>query len=306
MTCFNQAAWIEQALDSVVAQTEQSVQLIVTDDWSTDTSRTTIEQWLRCHPDIDAELVYSDRNIGLAAILNRAVPLIRGRYLVILNADDWFVPERLEVQARTLDTADPAVGVVYSDIRVVDEAGAPTGEYHPHPGWPRPEGNVLLNIITQPTMSSPMIMFRRTVLDKIGEWDEALVQDDYDFMLRVAAAGVEFAYLPHVVLNYRWHGSNLTSSRHAIIVEGRVASLRKLLGRDPDTDRLVHRRLQELVHELHVIGYDRQVTRRHLFFLLRQAPTPQTARELTENLLRLSPGTLSPTRHRLLSPLGKR
>src|SRR5688500_13631139 len=102
VTCFNQEQWIAQALDSVAAQTERDLQLIVTDDGSSDGSRARIDQWLAGH-DVRGELVASDRNVGLPAMLNRAMGRFRGRYVVVLNGDDWMEPGRVESQAAALD-----------------------------------------------------------------------------------------------------------------------------------------------------------------------------------------------------------
>lgn len=297
VTCFNQVHWIEQALDSVAAQTEQDLQLIVTDDGSKDGSRDTIEQWLARH-DLRGELVASADNVGLPAMLNRAMRRFRGRYVVVLNGDDWMEPDRVASQAAALDRAGESVGLVYSDIRVVDPAGTPTGDILPHPSIERPEGQVLLRMISAPMLGMGYVMFRRSVLDTIGGWDESLVADDYDFFLRIAAAGYQFIYLPGVVANCRRHGGSLTGTRGAALAEGRILALRKLLGRDSETDRAIVSRVQGIILALHADGCDRRMVRRHLWLVMRRQPSVGIARALVENRLRLRPGTLSAARRR--------
>src|SRR5581483_5532121 len=230
VTCFNQEQWIEQALDSVAAQTEPDLQLIVTDDGSRDGSRARIDHWVANH-DLPAEVVASERNVGLPAMLNRAMRRFRGRYVVVLNGDDWMEPDRVASQAAALDHAPETVGLVYSDLRVVDAGGAATGEVLPRPTVERRQGNVLLHIISEPMIGMPSVMFRRSVLDTIGSWDESLVADDYDFLLRVAASSFEFLYLPRVTANYRSYGDSMTGSRGPVLAEGRILALYKLLGR---------------------------------------------------------------------------
>ena len=111
VTTYNQEQWIEQALDSVAAQTEQRLQLIVTDDGSHDGSCERISNWIERN-DCGGVLVASERNVGLPAVLNLALPLFEGEYVVVLNGDDWMDPERIERQAEFLDQADDAVGLV--------------------------------------------------------------------------------------------------------------------------------------------------------------------------------------------------
>src|SRR5581483_3394013 len=205
VTCFNQEQWIEQALDSVAAQTEPDLQLIVTDDGSRDGSRARIDHWVANH-DLPAEVVASERNVGLPAMLNRAMRRFRGRYVVVLNGDDSMEPDRVASQAAALDHARETVGVVYSDLRVVDVGGVATGEILPPPAIEQPEGHLLLRLISAPTFGMGVVMFRRRILETIGPWDESLVADDYDFLLRVAAADFEFMYLPGVVMSARRYG----------------------------------------------------------------------------------------------------
>lgn len=297
VTSYNQADLIGQALDSVAAQTERDLQLIVTDDGSTDGSRAAIEAWL-ARNDFQGTLVAVDQNVGLPAMLNRALPLIQGDLVVVLNGDDWMEPDRLSVQAAALDDAPEEVGLVYSDLREVDADGFPTGDIFPPLTVERREGDVLLHIIQQPMIGMGSVMWRRAVLDQIGRWDESLVADDFDFLLRVAAAGYEFRYVPAIILNYRHVATSLTSARGAELAEGRIVALQKLVGRDGEIDSAILRRVEGLAVALHGMGHDRRATRRHLAFVVRHAPTRASVRALTENLVRAPPGTLSPSRAR--------
>jgi len=121
------------------------------------------------------------------------------------------------------------------------------------------------------------------------------VADDYDFLLRVAAANFEFMYLPGVVMSARRYGGSMTGSRGAVLAEGRILALNKLLGRDAVTDRAVLTRVRELAVALHYLGYRPDATRNHLWFVMRRQPSRRVARALVENSLRLRPGALTGT-----------
>lgn len=295
VTSYNQAHLVEQALDSVAEQTEKDVQLLVTDDGSTDASVEKIESWLARRGQ-GGTLVASRRNVGLPAMLNRALPMIAGEYVVVLNGDDWMERDRLAVQAAALDASPPRVGLVYSDLRVVDAAGRPTGEVFPPPSVERSEGDVLLRIIESPMVGMPSVMFRRSVLDRVGPWDESLVADDFDFLLRVAAAGYEFRYVPAVIANYREGEGTLTAARSADLAEGRIHALKKHLGRRSETDSAINERIEGLAVALHGLNHSRAATRRHLLFALRRRRSRRVARALAENLLGLRAGSLAAVR----------
>ncbi len=297
VTSYNQEQWIEQALDSVAAQTEQRLQLIVTDDGSRDGSCERISNWIE-RSDCGGVLVASERNVGLPAVLNLALPLFEGEYVVVLNGDDWMDPERIERQAEFLDRAGADVGVAYCDLRVVDADGTATGETFPPPDVERREGNVLHHLIAHPLIGMPSVMVRREVFDVIGRWDESLVADDFDFLLRVAAAGFEFVYLAESLVNYRQYGSSLTGGRSAELVDSRFLALRKLMGTSHEVDRLILRRMEGLVVALHGAGYDRRRTGAHMRYVLRRAPSRRLARAWAESRLGLRPGYLAGRRTR--------
>ena len=293
VTFFNQEMWVDQALDSVATQTVGDVQLVITDDGSTDGTRTRIRAWLDAHG-LEADLVFPDHNLGLPAILNRALPLIRGRFVAVLNGDDWMERTRTADQVAALEAAPAAVGLVYSDLRVVDIDGVPTGEVFPPRSVPRDEGDVFVRLVSAPMIGMPCVMVRREVLEAIGPWDETLLADDFDFLLRVAAAGFHFRYLPVIILNYRQYGSSMTGADGGRLAEARFRSLRKFLGRAPDADAAILTRMLGMVISLHGSGYDRRTTRRHLWFVMRRKPSLRLSRALAENVLHVRPGRLSP------------
>lgn len=294
VTFFNQERWVDQALDSVGAQTERDIQLLITDDGSTDGTVARIRSWL-CRTEFPGELIGSAHNVGLPAMLNKALCRITGRYVVILNGDDWMVNTRLAEQGAVLDAAGPRVGLVYSDLRVVDVAGRSTGETLPSPVGPHPQGDVFLDLIQRPLVGIGAAMFRREVLDVVGQWDETLAADDFDFLIRVAAAGYEFRYHPVVVLNYRRHGASLTGADSAVLAEHRLRALTKFLGRDRTVDGAIWRRTSQIALALHATGYDGPTTRRHLRRVLRRFPSRRVVRALLESHLRIPPGRLSPS-----------
>lgn len=294
VTFFNQAQWVDQALDSVAAQTEPNFQLVIADDGSTDGTRERIQAWRDRHGELGAT-VLPEQNGGLPALLNLAVPLLRGRFVMVLNGDDWLDPRRVEHQADALEQMPDTIGLVYSDLRVVDFDGVPTGEIFPPADLGRPAGNLLLRLVSGPVFGMPCVMFRRSILDIIGPWDETLVADDFDFLLRAAAAGLEFAYAPFTDTNYRQYGSSLTGSRNAVLADGRITALMKIRGRDRITDRAIDRRVGELAIALHSNGYDPRTTRHRLRLAVRHSPDRRVVRSTMESHLRIKPGRLSPS-----------
>lgn len=294
VTCYQQAHLITAALDSVVRQTEQNLQLIVTDDGSTDASVEVIRAWLAIHSQrfrFGTVLLVSETNRGLPAALNCARPLICGKYFVVLNGDDWMDDTRLATQAGALDATDERVGLSYCDMRVA------SGDGNILPSQPpathgRCEGDVMRRVAGSTFIGMGAVMAKTEVLATAGDWDESLAADDFDFLMRVAAH-YHYAYLPLTLQNYRMVPTSLTNSRGADLAESRIRSLTKFLGHSSELDDIILRRIEDQIVHLHGAGYRPTLTRRHLRMQFRRRPTRRLARVALENYLRLPPRSLA-------------
>ncbi len=283
VTFHNQAEFVFGALDSVAAQSERNIQLIITNDGSTDDTADRINEWCALNRP-DTVIVESDSNVGLPAVLNLAVPQIRGEFLVIHNGDDELYPDRIRSQLRVL-LDNPEVGVVYSDMVYHDPSGRPTGERRPPAHGPKHEGDILHHFISDSFMpGGPALMVRTSLLARVGPWREDLMADDFDFILRLSEVA-RFKYLPIDAVLYRSLPDSLTS-HVAELADGRAKALLARRGGDPETDRLIDRRVSTMSSVLHERDFDRRQTRRLLWMSLRRTRRPKCAKQLVQNYAR--------------------
>src|SRR5690554_5871689 len=96
MPCFNARQFISRSIESVLAQTFESWELIVVDDCSTDGSAAYIADKFICDPRIRIESL--KKNSGAAVARNRAIQRARGRYIAFLDSDDEWAPNKLDIQ----------------------------------------------------------------------------------------------------------------------------------------------------------------------------------------------------------------
>lgn len=109
MVVFNGGPYLREAIDSVLAQSYEPVELIVVDDGSDDGSGQVAQSYL---PRL--RYVFQDR-AGIGAARNRAVELATGEYLTFLDADDRFVPDALARQVDVLQS-DPELDMVFAHV----------------------------------------------------------------------------------------------------------------------------------------------------------------------------------------------
>jgi glycosyltransferase involved in cell wall biosynthesis len=244
---YNCARWLGQAIDSVLGQTLRDLELLVIDDGSTDATG----EVARAYGD---RLRYArQENRGPAAARNHGMRLARGELIAFLDADDLWLPAKLERQAALLDR-DPRVGVVYCDGLFIDPDGRPIENYVRQ--TPLHRGRVAIELFCDHFLMTPAVVFRRVLLETAGAFDESLrVGEDYDFFLRLAAAAVT-----DVVEEKLWARRVVPDSlsRRDYVLDARtdLATLRRFIRRHPEI-RAAHReRVRRRLADYHfAFGY---------------------------------------------------
>jgi glycosyltransferase involved in cell wall biosynthesis len=189
---------LREAVESVFSQTYDRWELVIVDDGSTDGTRAYLET-LR---DPRVQVILRERCGNAAALRNAGIRAARGAFIAFLDSDDRWVPGKL---ARSVAEADahPESGWVYTAFSYIDEAGSqrsPAAPAAAHRGW-------ILEPLLQGTakVQTSTVMVRRSVLDAVGTFDEALVRcQDYDLWLRLATHS-EAASVNAPLVGFRQH-----------------------------------------------------------------------------------------------------
>jgi glycosyltransferase involved in cell wall biosynthesis len=204
---YNAARYLSQAIDSVLAQTYQDLEILVIDDGSTDDTPAVMAPY-------GAPVRYvRQANGGVSAARNHGIQLGRGRYVAFLDADDTWQAQKLAVQLLALGQQTRAA-VCYSAFTVVDEHLQPLTIRRSHRRASALEdlllrGNVVGSICT--------VIAERSLFAQVGGFDPQLSQcADWDMWVRLAAQ-TEFLYVDEPLVTYRQHPTNM--SRNAPLLE---------------------------------------------------------------------------------------
>ena len=173
---YNRWPLVREALDSVLAQSYRSFELIVVDDGSTDGSADRLRQVEGC-----IRLIVQ-ANRGVSAARNRGVEVARGKYLAFLDSDDLWLPEKLAAQVQFLE--------LHSNFQIcqTEEIWLRRGvRVNPKKIHRKPSGDIFLPSLDLCLVSPSAVMMTRELLVALGGFDESLpVCEDYDLWLRVA------------------------------------------------------------------------------------------------------------------------
>ncbi len=204
---YNAARFLRAALDSVVQQTFQDWRILLVDDGSTDETAAIAATYAE---QLGPRFKYIPQtNAGLPAARNTAIRHAEGEFLALLDADDVWLPCRLEETLKVF-TARPRVGLTYGYIDSIDADGHvlqtfKTPNRHP-------EGKIGPRIyMRENDLPCPSITFRAACVAEVGMFDESMrATEDRDLWLRIALR-YEVALVREVIAQYRTSPQAMTS-----------------------------------------------------------------------------------------------
>ena len=227
MPAYNAEKYIAKAIRSVFDQTSDDWELIIVNDGSTD--RTADVAGGFAGPKIQ---LVNQANGGAGHARNTGFAHARGRYVALLDADDWYEPQHLERSAGFLDD-QPRCSLVGTNYLFIDYKGETTLGCKPGEILGRP-GDGLIPDYFRATMRNrcyPITccaLFRRELIPELGGFDPSLPSDeDHDFWTRWAMR-TQFGYIDQPLCYYRIDTPNSNRKNLGESIRARVASWRKL------------------------------------------------------------------------------
>ena len=239
---YNQAQFVSEAIDSVLAQSFKDFEIVVVNDGSTDNTEDVLKKY-------SGKITYIyQENKGPAAAKNKGIVASRGKYVATLDSDDIWLSQKLEMQTKHLDS-NGKVGLVYTDAYMVDSDGTRTHNVTSFAQYAPFSGYVLDKLILNNFIPSLTVMVRRTVLDTVGLFDESLlIGEDWDLWLRIASQfPIDFVDAP--LGERRIHGGNITRESEVRMLLHNIRIMHKMVNSDNFPDNLrkfVHKKLSIL------------------------------------------------------------
>lgn len=206
MSVYNDAAYVGEAIGSIIEQTWQDWELLIINDGSTDESAKVIENFV----DGRIKFINNPKNLGLTRSLKKGVEQARCKYLARMDADDIALPERLENQVNFLDQ-NLDVGIVGTKIIYFDDR---TGIYE-IPSVLEDHLNINWTVLFGSPFPHPSVMIRKSVLDQYDlNYDpKFLTAQDYDLWTKLLTR-TKGANLSTPLLKYRLR-QGISQSRKA-------------------------------------------------------------------------------------------
>lgn len=204
---YNTAAYLTRAIQSILAQTYASMEIILINDGSTDASESIIQSL----QDPRIRYVKNEQNMGLVYTLNKGVELSTGKYIARMDGDDISLPERIARQVAYME-AHPEVSVLATRVSLINEQDEPIGYWEADQQHTTPE-QIRAFLPKDNCLAHPSIMARAELLKTYRYRAEQSQAEDYDLWLRMASDGKVIHKLPDVFVQHRIVHNSFTRSR---------------------------------------------------------------------------------------------
>ena len=209
---YNHERFLVDAIRSALDQTIPEIELIVVDDGSTDRSPVILDHLARNEPRVR---VVHQKNLGSHAAINHGLRLARAPWVAILNSDDEWEINRLELMLGAAE--QNGCGFLFSDTVLIDAGGNPIDD-RSH-WWNLSQARVRQRMVEHGlvegllygnlAVSTSNFLFRRDILERVGWFRPYKYNLDWDFVLRCAFnADVKVFFVHAPLLKYRLHGKN--------------------------------------------------------------------------------------------------
>ena len=220
---YNRAEFLRSAIESVLKQTYTDLEIIVSDDKSTDHT----EEVVRSFKDERIKYIRNKGNKGVSAARNSAIMASKGEYIAFLDDDDEWLPDKLKRQVEVLDHSRPNTCGIHSNLLVIDKT---TGNIIPFdPVTKKFKGNLLNQFSIGDPIRTSTVIIRKRCLDEIGLFDETIsYMEDRDLWVRLSI-NWDFEYISKSLIKYYVHGNAQLSQN----LDAQTAGQEKILERYP-------------------------------------------------------------------------
>ncbi len=197
ITCYNHGRFLANAIESVLTQNHEAIEIIVVDDGSTDITKEIALQY----PSV--RYVYQ-RNQGLSAARNKGIEYSSGEYILFLDADDWLLPHALSVNYKFLEN-NPEAAFVSGGFEIIKESAGETIKMQSSVKEDHFKRLLEFNYISMVAT----VLFRRGMFEEVRFDTTLQACEDYDVYLKIAR---NHPVLHHtsLIAAYRFHETNMS------------------------------------------------------------------------------------------------
>lgn len=216
---YNSSEYILETLESTINQNYSNIELIISDDCSTDNTVDICRKWINDNSDhfTRAEILTAEKNTGIAGNLNRGIGASMGEWIKPMAADDIFLPGAIDKNIDHIHSSKDDISILYSRciFLIGDECiyEHPRIKYYQNneTEFNKSARRQFLSIIRENFACPPTVFIKKETIDALGGYDESFLEtEDTPLLLKATSRGIKLFFFPENTVVYRYHTQSLS------------------------------------------------------------------------------------------------
>lgn len=211
--CHNTGEWVTRTIDSIVDNGYPNLQIICIDDASTDENSQKLLTSFLDETNFGT-LIINSSNLGIPKSANIGLQKAKGKYLFVIG-DDLILSGKIERDVASLESSNPDIALVHS---IMQYSNSDFSSKYPYftPTYNYPQIGPDLSTLDKAVelgggVAAPTALFKTSILNKIGGWDENLKFEDKPMWLSLISQGFQFEFRPEVTVLYRKNSQQISN-----------------------------------------------------------------------------------------------
>lgn len=216
---YNSSAYLVETLESAKYQSYDNLELIITDDCSTDNTFDICIEWIEKNREYfkEVKLVRPEKNLGIAGNCNHGLEYCTGEWVKLIAGDDILLPNCISEYQKYSIFNDELY--FFSYPRILMNSGAESERLRKEKAFSLTSGFFAMSskdqlnfmIINGLPMSASTFFFKNSELKKLGGFDESFIQEDRPLYMKLTSLGFRLGNVPLQLVSYRIHPENIST-----------------------------------------------------------------------------------------------
>jgi len=206
MAAWNRERFIAEAIESVLGQDFEDLELIIVDDGSIDATRQIIERYAKQDPRI--RVIFHERNLGMSKSWNDSIDAAKGKFIANIDSDDVWVPNKLTKQLAVLERDEDLI--VWSEGEMIDHAGRSIGKSFSElygKVSQKKSGALWQELLWSNYLNHSTVFYKKQNLGAVRYDEGTIALPDFKFFLELARY-YQFCFIAEPLVKIRIHGDN--------------------------------------------------------------------------------------------------
>lgn len=230
---YNHEEFVGECIESIIKQDYKNIELIILNDGSKDNTANIIRSYESACKERFNRFIFIDKeNEGICKTLNRGIKESTGEYYCFMASDDFMLENCISEQINYFNDKKSVERVFCNFYRYLYDINKKELNYKKDPKWTKYMNSKREKFYIENLLGNQLAvfgMYKKSVIDKVGLFDEKLLFEDWDISLRILNSNIKLGYISKPIYCYRRHSSNISGNgNYKFILEGSLQVINKI------------------------------------------------------------------------------